>query len=221
MIGIYGGTFDPVHFGHLRTALEVAELLELDELRLLPAGRPPHRPPPQATTAQRLQMLRLALAGQARLGLDPRELQRPGPSYMVDTLASLRAELGTRPLALILGQDAFLGLDRWHRWRELPDLAHLVVMTRPGGDWPQGGELGALFEARRSQDPAALRAAAAGRIWCCPVRQLEISASGIRALCAAGRSPRYLLPDAVLGYIEAEGLYQDSQGREMPAGESE
>ncbi len=208
MICIYGGTFDPVHFGHLRTALEVAEALEA-ELRLLPAHRPPHRAQPMASPSQRLAMLERALLGQTRLRLDTRELDRGGVSYMVDTLASLREELGQTPLALALGQDAFGHLDRWHRWERLIGLAHLVVMTRPGGALPAAGPVAGLLEAHRVETAEALRARPAGGIWLCPVTALDISATRIRELCAAGRSPRWLLPDAVLNYIEAEGLYRN------------
>jgi len=208
MICVYGGTFDPIHFGHLRTAFEVAEALEA-EMRLLPACRPPHRAQPVATPSQRLAMLERALIGQTRLRLDTRELDRGGVSYMVDTLTSLREERGRTPLALVLGQDAFIHLDRWHRWERLIELAHLVVMTRPGGTLPTAGPVADLLEAHRAGSPEDLHARPAGGIWLCPVTALDISATRIRELCAAGRSPRWLLPDAVLNYIEAEGLYRN------------
>ncbi len=208
MICIYGGTFDPIHFGHLRTAFEVAETLEA-EVRLLPAYRPPHRAQPVASPSQRLAMLERALPGQNRLRVDTRELDRGGVSYMVDTLASLREEAGQTPLALVLGLDAFAHLDRWHQWERLIERAHLVVMTRPGGALPVSGPVADLLSAHRVDDAEALRARPAGGIWPCPVTALDISATRIRALCAAGRSPRWLLPDAVLDYIEAEGLYRN------------
>jgi nicotinate-nucleotide adenylyltransferase len=147
MIGIYGGTFDPVHFGHLRTALEVREALGLDEVRFTPCRQPPHRVA-VASPEAREKMLELALAKEAGFVLDRRELDRPGPSYMIDTLAALRAEWGAdASLCLILGRDAFLGLPSWRRWNELTGLAHLVVMTRPGAGprWQEdnpAGELG-------------------------------------------------------------------------------
>ncbi len=130
-VGVFGGTFDPVHHGHLRTALEVLEGCGLEQLRLVPALVPPHRPQPRAPAPLRLEMLRRAVAGEPRLVVDDRELRRGGPSYTVDTLAELRAAVGTRPLCLVLGADAFLGLPGWHRWRELFALAHLVVVERP------------------------------------------------------------------------------------------
>lgn len=208
MIGILGGTFDPIHFGHLRPALDVQQALGLDEVRLVPCRVPPHRAAPAATPEQRLTMLRLAVHGERSLSIDERELKREGPSYMVDTLRSLRDEFGDRPVVLILGMDAFLGLDRWHRWRELVNLCHLAVATRPGWLAPEEGELAALVRERRVDDAAALRSAPMGSIIFTPVTQLEISASRIRALLAAGASPRYLLPAAVLEYINVVGLYQ-------------
>lgn len=207
MIGILGGTFDPVHFGHLRCALEIAEQLELAEVRLLPAGRPPHRNAPLASPEQRRRMLELALAGQSLLTLDPRELDRPGPSYMVDTLSSLRAEAGNEGLCLILGQDAFNGLAAWNRWEQVPELAHLIVISRPGVEQPDNGPIGALIEQRSVETLDELRARPAGAILFRSVTPLGFSASGIRALLAGGRSARYLVPDAVLDYLRQEGVY--------------
>jgi nicotinate-nucleotide adenylyltransferase len=207
MIGIFGGTFDPIHYGHLRCAWEIAEQLELDEVRMLPAGQPPHRSAPQATPAQRCHALELALAGQSLLTLDTRELDRPGPSYMVDTLASLRAEVGTRSLCLILGQDAFNGLAEWNRWEQVPELAHLVVITRPGVEQPGNGPIAALVEQRCVESLDELRSRPAGAILFCTVTALGFSASCIRRMLATGRSPRYLLPDAVLEYLQRERVY--------------
>ncbi|GAB4289281.1 MAG: nicotinate-nucleotide adenylyltransferase [Thiohalomonadaceae bacterium] len=207
-VGILGGTFDPVHFGHLRAALEAQEVLGLAEVRLLPCGQPPHREPPRASATDRLAMLELAAAGQPGLRVDRRELERSGPSYMVDTLASLRAELGAAPLCLLLGSDAFLGLPQWHRWRELLQLAHLVVLHRPG--WTLESvpvPLAEVLAAHRLATAAALTARPAGGILLQPVTPLDISATAIRAQIAAGRSPRYLLPDAVWDYIRRRDLY--------------
>ena len=209
MIGILGGTFDPVHFGHLRPALDMQQALGLDELRLLPCRQPPHRGQPHATPDQRLTMLRMAALGEASLSIDERELLRDGPSYMVDTLLSLRAEVGDeRSLALLIGMDALHGLDRWHRWREVVDLCHIVVATRPGWTPPQGNAVADLVKARQVDDAVQLRALAAGKLMFCPVTLLDISASRIRAMLADGRSPRYLLPGDVLEYIQMVGLYQ-------------
>jgi len=212
MIGIFGGTFDPIHYGHLRPALEVGESLGLREMRMLPSRLPPHRESPMASAEQRLAMLRLALEGQSSLVVDTRELEREGPSYMVDTLISLRAELGDEPLSLVLGADAYLTLETWRRWRELPDLAHLVIAHRPG--WRLDAADAAvreLFRERLAASPGELAARPAGLLWLQPVTQLDISATRIRNLIAAGHSPRYLLPDSVLAYIREHGLYSDTQ----------
>ncbi|HEY9198927.1 MAG TPA: nicotinate-nucleotide adenylyltransferase [Gammaproteobacteria bacterium] len=207
MIGIFGGTFDPIHFGHLRCALEIAEQLELTEVRMLPAGQPPHRNAPLASAEQRRHMLELALAGQSLLTLDTREMDRPGPSYMVDTLSSLRTELGDHRLCLILGQDAFNGLTGWHRWEQVLELTHLVVISRPGVEQPENGPVGELIEQRSVESLDELRARPAGAILFRTVTALGFSASCIRRLLAGGRSPRYLLPEAVLDYLLREGVY--------------
>jgi nicotinate-nucleotide adenylyltransferase len=209
MLGIYGGTFDPIHYGHLRTALEVKEAVGLDEIRLIPSQIPPHRGTPGATPEQRLAMLAAALAdAEPGFRIDTRELERRGPSYMVDTLASIRAEIGPEPLCLIVGLDAFLGLHRWHRWRELFELAHVLVMRRPGPEPEIPEELEAPLRERAATAPDALRAAAAGLIHFVPVTQLDISATRIRAAVAAGRSARYLTPDPVLDLIRRLNLYR-------------
>ncbi|MFZ5621703.1 MAG: nicotinate-nucleotide adenylyltransferase [Pseudomonadota bacterium] len=209
MIGIFGGTFDPIHFGHLRCAWEIAEQLALREVRMLPARVPPHRDQPVASADQRRRLLELALAGQTLLRLDTRELERDGPSYMVDTLSSLRGEVNDEPLCLILGQDAFNGLDTWHRWEAIPGLAHLVVITRPGSALADSGPVRALVERCGVESADELRARPAGAVLFRTVTPLAISASGIRDLLAEGRSPRYLLPDAVLDCVQREGVYLD------------
>jgi len=209
MIGILGGTFDPVHFGHLRPALDMQQAVGLDELRLLPCRQPPHRGQPHATPEQRLTMLQLATLGESGLSIDERELHRDGPSYMVDTLLSLRAELGDEScLALLIGMDALHALDSWRRWLELMDLCHLVVATRPGWSVPQQGVVADLVRKRQVADAALLHELPGGKVMFCPVTALDISASRIRALVADGKSARYLLPDAVLEYIQMTGLYQ-------------
>lgn len=210
MIGVFGGTFDPIHFGHLRCAWEIAEQLALREVRMLPARVPPHREPPVASADQRRRLLELALAGQTLLRLDTRELERDGPSYMVDTLSSLRGEVNDEPLCLILGQDAFNGLATWHRWQAIPELAHLVVITRPGSTPAGNGPVRDLVERCGVANADELRVRPAGAVLFRTVTPLAISASGIRSLLAAGRSPRYLLPDAVLDCMRREGLYLDS-----------
>lgn len=211
MIGLLGGTFDPVHHGHLRAALDLLDELGLDQVRLIPCGMPPHRATPQASGDHRLTMLRLAIAGEPRLRVDERELRRPGPSYMVDTLLSLREEVGDHPLGLIIGMDALHGLTRWHRWREIMTLCHLLVIQRPGWAAPANGELAALIAGHRVEAMGALKGRSAGGILFHAVTQLDISASQIRALVRARHSPRYLLPEAVHDYLHATQLYRDEQ----------
>lgn len=212
MLGVFGGTFDPVHFGHLRPAVELREALGLDEVRMVPCRLPPHRETPGAGADDRLAMLRRGIDGAPGLVIDERELQRPGPSYMVDTLASFRDECGGQPLCLLLGTDAFLGLASWHRWRELPGLAHIVVAHRPGWALEAGKldpELEALFHANRVDTPAALTGSPAGAFWLQPVTQLEIAATTIREMVRDGRDPRFLLPQTVAEYIREQGLYRE------------
>ncbi len=201
-LAIFGGTFDPIHLGHLCVAWEAAELLDAEVL-MMPAGLPPHRPPPIASAAQRLAMLQVALRGQSRLIPDARELAREGASYTVDTLAGLRAEQGDRPLVLLLGADAFAGLPEWHEWRRLLDLAHIGVLSRPGEQAPLPDALRQAIADRRVDDAAALQLAPAGCVIELAVTPLEISATRIRQLLAAGRDPRYLLP---AGLFDSAGL---------------
>lgn len=212
LIGILGGTFDPIHFGHLRLAEELSQQLDLAEVRFIPSGRPWHRDAPGATPEQRLEMARLAIAGNPRFRLDEREASSGAPGYTVDTLTSLRRELGeAQPLCLLLGADAFLGLASWHRWRELFELAHLAVAQRPGFSLLAEHMESALrgeTERRMSSGPQALQAAACGKVLACPITPLDISATHIRSAVKAGQSPRYLLPDAVVDYIQTHHLYR-------------
>ena len=208
-IGILGGTFDPIHYGHLRPALDLLEELELAEIRFVPCRIPAHRGTPQMTAEQRLTLVQLATDGQPGFITDDRELRREGLSYMFDTLVSLREDLGDEiPLCLIVGTDAFRELHTWHRWRELPKLAHIVVMQRPGLLKPLVPVLEAFTTPRLIYDRFALQRKPAGGILFQPVTQLNISATRIRALLARGQSPRYLLPEAVLAYIHAQALYR-------------
>jgi nicotinate-nucleotide adenylyltransferase len=179
----------------------------LSEVRFVPARLPPHRPPTVAPEALRLRMLEAALAGFPAFVLDQRELHRAGPSYMVDTLVSLRAEMPTRPLCLMLGMDAFAGLPAWHRWREIPELAHVVVGCRPGAPARAGGEAGALLAEREVTGAEALARRPAGLVLVRDITQLDISSSAIRTLVAAGGSPRYLVPDGVLELMERTHIY--------------
>ncbi len=216
MIGIFGGTFDPVHYGHLRPVAEVARALALDEVRFIPAGAPPHRARPGAGATHRLRMVEIALQDEARFRVDDRELRRAGPSYTVDTLASLRAELGTGPLCLIVGMDAFLGLPSWHEWPRLFAQAHIAVMHRPGWDVQA---LPAWAAERLCTDPADLRRRDSGLIWLQTVTPQDISASAIRARRARRLSIAGLVPPAVADYIDQHQLY--TQEHQPNAGKEE
>lgn len=208
-VGVLGGTFDPIHLGHLRLALELLESLGLAEVRFVPGAVPPHRETPRFSPERRLELVRLAIVGQPGFRVDDRELRRSGPSYMVDTLRSLRDELGSTPLCLILGMDAFSGLSEWHRWRELSELAHLVVASRPGWSRPLRGEVGELVKRAQTERAQALSECPAGLVHFCESTQLDISASGIRELIATGRSPRYLVPDPVW-----QALWKEDNGED-------
>ncbi len=213
-IGILGGTFDPIHHGHLRLAQEALEQCGLAAVRFIPAGTPPHRTPPFASAGHRLSMAKLALQGNAAFVLDEREIHLNTPCYTVNTLASLRAELGSQqPLALLMGGDAFLQLHTWHEWKKLFGLAHIVVMQRAGG-LPLGNAMNqadagllAEYRARLAPGERALGETPAGAILVIDMPALEISATGIRGRCMVGRSIRYLLPDAVADYILTHELY--------------
>jgi nicotinate-nucleotide adenylyltransferase len=210
--GILGGTFDPVHLGHVALAEAALRGLPLVEVLWLPSGSPGHRAPPVASARDRLAMLRLATAGNPLYRIDDGELNRSEPTYTAHTLTRLRAQLGNeRPLALLLGSDSFLSLPTWLRWRELFDLAHIAVASRPGHLPSDGGptpELSAEI-ARRSARPEQLAASAAGRIVRFDMPPMDVSASAIRAQLAAGQDTRHLLPAAVLAYIEAQHLYRE------------
>lgn len=207
-LAIFGGTFDPIHNAHLRVAWEAAEFLDAD-VRLLPANLPPHRDQPLASAEQRAELVRAALAGQDRLILDTRELRRTGPSYTIDTLIEMRAETGAeRPLILLVGADAFAGLPEWHRWRELFDLAHIGVLTRPGHGGTLPTELRTKIASRRCSDVRGVQDAPAGRVLAIPVTPLQISASQVRELLASGREPRWLVPDALFADVALLAPYR-------------
>ena len=211
---MFGGTFDPVHFGHLRLAEESIGHLGLGGVRWIPAGQPPHRGTPQVTAGQRLAMVRLATAGNPRFSVDAGEVEAATPSYTVHTLQRLRAESGAdQALVLLVGADAFAGLASWHRWREIFALAHVAVSHRPGfpveiGSLPE--ELAGVFKDRRLAAIEALKASPAGGIVTFAMTQLAISATQIRKLLANDLSARYLLPDTVLDYIQTHSLYRNS-----------
>lgn len=209
VLGLFGGTFDPVHVGHLRTAYELRIRLGLDRVHFIPAAVPPHRGPPAASTALRLQMLEAALAHESQAILDRREIDRAGPSYSIDTAASLRAEYPRHALCLLLGMDAFLGLPGWRDWERLLDLVHIVVARRPGASLPETGALGRLLGTHRIDPVPARDWTPAGNIIVQDVTQLEVSATDLRHSIRDGVKPRYLVPQAVLEIITQTGCYAE------------
>jgi len=206
-IGVFGGTFDPIHYGHLRTAFELWQELRLTEVRFLPTGSPPHRDRPYASPELRLRMVQAAVAAEPAFVVDDREVRRSGLSYSVDTLTELRQELPGRSLCLILGMDAFLGLPNWHRWRELLRLTHIVVAHRPGWKAPTSGPLGEVMVDHGTGTVRDLHEAPAGRIYVHAVTQLEISSTELRQIIETGRDPRYLVPESVREIIRETRSY--------------
>ena len=214
-IGILGGTFDPIHHGHLRIAQEALEQCDLAQVRFVPCGTPPHRPAPQASAKVRWEMVRLALNGHPDFLVDVREVFRTDPCYTVDTLAGLRAELGAQQsLCLILGGDAFMQLHTWHEWKRLFELAHIVVLQRAGG-LPLGNAMNSAdpalqdeYRARLAPGSGALHEAPNGAIFVADMPALEISSTDIRRRCAEGKNVRYLVADAVVNYINTNSLYR-------------
>ena len=213
-IGIFGGTFDPIHFGHLRLAEEMAAQFKLEQIRFIPAGKPWQRSVPRASAEQRLAMVQAAVTGNAKFVVDAREVKRDKASYTVDTLTELRTEFGkTMPMALALGMDAFLNLHTWHRWQDLLSLTHIVIATRPGSPLEiekLSDDLRAEYQKRHSNNGTLLQASPAGHIFSLAMTPLDISATRLRASLASGRSARYLVPDSVVHYIDQHNLYRAS-----------
>lgn len=204
-IGVYGGTFDPIHYGHLRPALDVLCQLKLDQVRFIPCYQPVHRSAPLVSSAQRCQMIELAIANQLAFVLDKREIERQGPSYMVDTLQSLQADFPRAGLVLMMGTDAFAKFHQWHQWQQILQLANLAVMHRPGEPLPSHGELAALLQQRLVTELTA----DAGQIVEVEVTQLDLSATRLRDLLKHNQPIDYLMPDAVINYIKTHQLYQE------------
>ncbi len=204
MIGILGGTFNPVHYGHLRAAVEVKEYFGLTELRLIPCAQPPHRQQPDVSASMRMRMLELAVDGQSGLIIDNREIQRAGQSYMIDTLRSLQQEFSNQSLLLFIGMDAFKNLTAWHHWQELFDVAHIVVMSRPSY---RTSTLNSFFSDRLTEQQTELSSHKAGKLFFLPVTSLDISATAIRTLFAEKRNPSFLLPQVVIEFINQHDLY--------------
>jgi nicotinate-nucleotide adenylyltransferase len=210
-IGILGGTFDPIHHGHLRMALELYESLDLARVHIIPCHQPVHRKQPTATPAQRMAMVNCAIANEPGLLADDREIRRQGPSYMIDTLLDMKKDLPDSPLCLLIGIDAFLGFPSWNRFDEILQLSHLVVAHRPQYQIPTTGVVADLLKARIQHEISYIHDNMAGGILLRPITALEISASDIRKQIALGRNPRYLLPDGVYDYIKQHGTYSISR----------
>lgn len=204
LIGINGGTFDPIHFGHLRPALEVLTALHLDEMRFIPVYQPVHRDSPSATAQQRCDMVRLAIQSQPKFQLDTIEIDRGGPSYMVDTLCSLKQKMPDATLVLMMGTDAFAKFHRWHDWQGILTLANIVVTHRPGEPLPNDGEVGEILRTHwvetLSEDH--------GQILDLPITQLDLSATALRETLQKREPVDYLMPQSVADYIRQHQLYQ-------------
>ncbi|MDR3490446.1 MAG: nicotinate-nucleotide adenylyltransferase [Gammaproteobacteria bacterium] len=210
-IGILGGTFDPIHYGHLRMALELKQALDLEEVRLTPCYTPVHRSPPFASPEQRLEMVKCAIEAEPALRIETCEIDRKGPSYTVDTLHFLRQKMPHTPLCIIMGIDALLGFSSWHKWEEILTLAHLIVAHRPRYELPQTGLIADLLTERQVTDKKALHMHLAGKIALHPVTALEISSTVIRDQIALNQNVRFLLPDSVYNYIKTHGTYSNSR----------
>jgi nicotinate-nucleotide adenylyltransferase len=209
-IGIFGGTFDPIHYGHLRTALELLQRLSLSQVRFIPCAEPPHRDEPARAAHLRLRMVEAAVADQPAFVVDDREFIRKGPSYSIDTLRSLRLDVGSTPICLLMGMDAFLGLPEWYQWQGIFEYAHVVVAHRPGWTAPETGLVADLLVERGTEDIDRLHAVASGCVLITAVTQLEVSASDLRASLSAGLDPKFLMPDSVRAIILESGCYVEA-----------
>lgn len=206
MMGIYGGTFNPIHYGHLRVALEIKNLFLFNEIRFIPCYQPALKNQPLVNASIRLHMLHLAIATQPGFVCDSRELDRQGTSYMVETLVSLRTEFPQQSLVLLMGADAFAKLDQWYQWQQLFDYAHVLVMTRPNSPHIP---LADFFKQRLTDQVKNLQHSLFGKLYFQSVTQLAISSTQIRALLYQDKSPRFLMPDNVINYSQQHKLYRN------------
>jgi len=208
-IGILGGTFDPIHHGHLRMAIECYERIGLEEVRLIPLHTPPHRHPPIASPEQRLAMLEIATCDLHEILVDDCELRRNEVSYTINTVSSLRQSAGLTPLCLLMGADAFNYLHTWHRWHELLEHVHIVIARRSGNEIkPEVAELTGLLSKHSTDDVSLLHKTPAGRLFEIEMPLLDISATQIRDSFGENRNPAFLLPDSVINYINSNHIYQ-------------
>jgi nicotinate-nucleotide adenylyltransferase len=206
-IGILGGTFDPIHYGHLRPCLDLLQQLNLAEVRLMPNHIPPHRAAPDSSAAHRLAMTTLAVQNCAELTIDTRELNRTTPSYTIDTLIELSVENPTTPICFLIGLDSLNSLHTWHRWSELLNYCHLIVSYRPNYRLQLDPDVEKMFKQVITHDIDTIQQQRNGRILLWPSTQLDISATRIRQLIRTQQNPKYLLPDTVLTYIKQHKLY--------------
>jgi len=208
-VAIFGGTFNPVHNGHLRIAIELAELLGVDSLRMIPCALPAHRQAPSASPEQRLEMLKLGIGEQSQLLADDIELCRDGPSYTIDTLRAIRAQIGdSTALYLCVGMDVLASLDSWCDWQQLTDYCHIVVSSRPGYQVPQSGALANWISARLCDDLPTIKQSSAGKLHLCNLTMLGISSTAIRHKISTGEKIDYLTPTAVVNCIQQQHLYE-------------
>lgn len=206
MIAIIGGTFDPIHFGHLRPALDIAEKMSLEEVRFIPSATPPHRWQPEASAEDRINMVKLAIEGIKLFILDDREYHREGASYTIDTLKSIRSEIGAnQSFSMILGLDAFKSFTSWKDWKGIVETCHIIIAARPG--YEIDSTLDDYLATRVTQNSDNLKMQAAGKIYFCDVTQLDISATMIREKLKNKQSCHYLTPAKVCDYIETKKLY--------------
>ena len=206
-IGILGGTFDPIHFGHLRMSLELCESLDLSKVHIIPCYRPVHRKTPVATPEQRLAMVQHAVANEPALVADPREIHRKAPSYSIETVKEMHKEFPDTPLCLMLGIDSFLGFSSWLHWEEILKYAHLIVAHRPQFQLPASGLISELLKERAQTEISYIHENISGGILVRPITALDISATDIRRQISMGKNPRYLLPDSVYDYVKQQGIY--------------
>ncbi|MDA7746209.1 nicotinate-nucleotide adenylyltransferase [Psychromonas sp.] len=207
-IGFLGGTFDPIHFGHLRPALEIQQALNLQALYLMPNYIAPHKSTSLATTAQRIDMVKLAIQETPNLQIDTRELHRETPSYTIDTLKLLREQHPNTPICFIMGMDSLIQFDTWYQYQDILTYCHLVISHRPG--WaPTFNEIvSSLLTQHQIDDPALLHQQLAGKIYFQSTSQLDISSSSIRALLSENKSINFLTPSAVCAYINQHQCYR-------------
>jgi nicotinate-nucleotide adenylyltransferase len=210
LIGVFGGTFNPIHHGHLRIAQEITEAVNLSQVKFIPSANPPHKTQPQVSAKQRAEMVQLAIQDNPLFSLDTRELGRTGPSYTIDTLKSLRSEHSEATFCLMIGTDAFAHFDQWHDWQSILNYCHLILVPRPNttSTLTFNPTLTAVLAQHGTQDMAQLHQHKYGCILRQTVTALDISSSHIRTLIAQHKSPIYLTPRPVLHYLQQYHLYQ-------------